>query len=268
MIDYTAHLTALMGDLILRVPALSHVDASRLLVFARPGATSSAGPVATCHCLTLPTSEPGYYYWLDRLTGEMTRRSPWFVTESPQVTIGGRSIHYLISFALPRFCDQALDRSPKRELYPDLPDWAAKLDTVVHELYHIDPGARGLRAARGADGRETSRMHGRRYRWEVAGMVRRYLASGADPEVRAFLECNFAGLVRRHGGVAATTFRTFPSFPQRYAVPLDVQPPAPAGARIEPIRLRSIPIAYTEADLVLRPFHVAGDEVTAPASRQ
>ena len=33
------------------------------------------GAYATCHCLTLPTSEPGYYYWRDRSSGEVTRRS-------------------------------------------------------------------------------------------------------------------------------------------------------------------------------------------------
>ena len=46
--------------------------------------------------------------------GELTRRSEWFVTKSPSVEIAGRSIHYLISFALPRFTDQSLERSRKR----------------------------------------------------------------------------------------------------------------------------------------------------------
>jgi hypothetical protein len=254
MIDFTASVTALMRDLIARVPELSHIDAGQVLTFARHGATASAGPFATCHCLTLPTSEPGYYYWLDRCTGEMTRRSPYFVTESPTVTIAGKPIRYLISFALPRFCDQSLSRAPKRVFYADMPDWVAKLDTIVHELYHIAPDGHGLRAARHADGREMVRMHDRHFHREVAGMVQWYLASAADPELRAFLECDFDGLVKRHDRVVATTFRTFPSFPQRYAVPLAVQPPVPTCSRIQPLRRRCLPTAYTERDLVVRAF--------------
>ena len=76
------------------------------------------GAFATCHCLSLPPSEPGYYFWRDRDTGRITRRSEWFVTKSPTVTIGPRQVKYLISFALPRFCDQSLDRSRKERFYP------------------------------------------------------------------------------------------------------------------------------------------------------
>ena len=47
---------------------------------------------------------------------------------------------------LPRFCDQSLERSRKAELYPQgTPAWVAKLDTIVHELYHIDPDESGIR---------------------------------------------------------------------------------------------------------------------------
>ena len=54
---------------------------------------------------------------------------------------------------LPRFCDQSLDRSRKADLYPaDTPGWLAKLDTVIHELYHIDPDAAGIRKLIRADG--------------------------------------------------------------------------------------------------------------------
>ena len=62
-------------------------------------------------------------------------------------------MNYMISFALPRFTDQTLSRSRKRALYPaGTPDWVAKLDTVVHELYHIDPEQNCLRRFTRADG--------------------------------------------------------------------------------------------------------------------
>ena len=57
-------------------------------MFGRFGRADAEGAFATCHCLTLPESEPGYYFWRDRATGELTRRSEWFVTKSPQVRVG------------------------------------------------------------------------------------------------------------------------------------------------------------------------------------
>ena len=111
MINYTERLTLLMDDIVARVPTLSFIDTSRVLVFARAGRTEAEGAFATCHCVRLPPSEPGYYFWRDRSTGKLTRRSEWFVTKSPSVTIGTQSIDYMISFTLPRFCDQTLSRS-------------------------------------------------------------------------------------------------------------------------------------------------------------
>ena len=80
MINYTERLTLLMQDIVLRVPTLSFINMADVLVFARLGRSKADGAFATCHCLSLPPSEPGYYFWRDRLTGRITRRSEWFVT--------------------------------------------------------------------------------------------------------------------------------------------------------------------------------------------
>src|SRR6185503_13191280 len=133
MINYTERLSLLMQDVVSRVPQLSFINMADVLVFARSGRSNAEGAFATCHCLTLPASEPGYYFWRDRATHRITRRSEWFVTKSPVVTI-----------ALPRFCDQSLDRSRKERYYPGAEPWTAKLDTVIHELYHIDPEFKGI----------------------------------------------------------------------------------------------------------------------------
>ena len=172
MINYTDSLTALMRDIVARVPALACIDLDRVLVFARLGRSHAEGAYASCHCLTLPTTEPGYFFWKDRQTGELTRRSEWFVTKSPEVRIAGRPIDYLLSFALPRFTDQSLERSRKREFYGRKPGWVAKLDTVVHELYHIDPEGHGLRRAVLPDGNIDSRLHGPSFYEDVSRMVR------------------------------------------------------------------------------------------------
>ena len=145
MINYTERLTLLMQDVVSRVPTLSFINIADVLVFARSGRTNAEGAFATCHCLTLPASEPGYYFWRDRVTHRITRRSEWFVTKSPVVMLNETRIDYMVSFALPRFCDQPLNTSRKHAQYKGYPKWITKLDTIVHELYHIDPSGAGLR---------------------------------------------------------------------------------------------------------------------------
>ncbi|MGE3277015.1 MAG: hypothetical protein AB7O67_18030 [Vicinamibacterales bacterium] len=259
-INYTAHISRLMRDIVARVPALGFIDADRLLVFARTGRTGAEGPYATCHSLTLPDSEPGYYFWRDAETGAVTRRSEWFVTRSPKVTVAGRAIDYLFSFSLPRFVDQALGTTRKAALYPSAtPDWVAKLDTIVHELYHVDPGQSGLRPVECQDGRPSFLTHSPQFFQDVARMVGEYLATSPDPALTAFLHDDFRGLVARHGSVAGATFKPFPSYPRRYREAVLPQPaPPPLGeVRIEAVHDRAR-THYTEADLQLRRFDLIG----------
>jgi len=254
MINYTDCLNTLVRDIVSRVAGLSELNPDSLLVFARYGRSGASGPYATCHCLTLPPTDPGYYYWCDRRSGRMTRRSEWFVTKSPRVSIDGNPVHYLISFVLPRFCDQALDQSRKRRFHPGQPSWIAKLDTIVHELYHIDPAQAGLRRIARLCGGPASALHGPSFLADVAGMVREYLASGADPAAYDFLRFGFEELSEQFGPVVATTFRTFPSFPQRYVEALPAQPSAPPCECIQPIKQPQLQTVYTERDLETRLF--------------
>jgi len=256
MINYTERITSLMRDIIARVPRLSHVDASELLVFARHGRSGAEGAFATCHCIGMPPTDPGYYYWSDRLTGALTRRSHWFVTKSPDVTVEGRHIRYLISFALPRFCDQTLRGAPKERFYTKAPGWLAKLDTIVHELYHIDPRSAGIRSVERHDGAPSSRSHGDDFLSDVADMVRQYIQSQPDPDAYGFLRHGFAELESRHGGVVATTFRSFPSFPQRYIelVPPSERPDTAPAVPIHPVKAWAGRTHFTEDDLMSRQF--------------
>jgi hypothetical protein len=255
MINYTERISLLMEDVVRRVPALSFIDMSRVLVFARAGRTDAEGAYATCHCVCLPPSEPGYYFWRDRGTGKLTRRSEWFVTKSPSITIGARPIDYMVSFALPRFSDQLLSRSRKQVHYKGQPDWIAKLDTIVHELYHIDPERPGIRRVERADGTDSANCHGQRFFKDVVGMVHQYLASKPDPAVYGFLSHNLAELTATFGGMVGTTFRSFPSYPQRYTEVLDPQPmQAEMNCRVEPLKVPRVRTSFTENDLVMREF--------------
>lgn len=257
MINYTDRISLLMQDLVARVPTLGFINLDDVLVFARWGRSGAEGAFATCHCLNLQPSEPGYYFWRDRKTGEITRRSEWFVTKSPTVQIGRRAISYLISFALPRFCDQSLTHSRKAEFFPGAEPWLAKLDTIVHELYHIDPDDSGIRRIEREDGTFSRHSHGPGFYEEVAAMVKQYLATNPDPAMYDFLREDFSGLQSRFGEVVATTFKTFPSYPQRYMEALADQPRVSgerADVRIEPLRVPMQPREYCEADLVTRRF--------------
>jgi hypothetical protein len=254
MINYTERISLLMSDVIARTPVLSFIDLREVLVFARFGKPEAEGAFATCHCLTLPESEPGYYFWRDRKTGELTRRSEWFVTKTPEVRVGATRMKYLISFVLPRFCEQRLERSWKAELYgAGAPSWIAKLDTIVHELYHIDPAETGMRQFSHADGSRSPRLHGPGFYEQVATIAKDYLASAPNPAVYDFLEWDFSMLEKLYDGVAATTFRNFPSFPQRYAEACPALP-IDGGVRVEPVKPFTQPSLYTEDDLYIRQF--------------
>ena len=257
MINYTEHLTALMQDVVARVPTLSFIDMADVLVFARAGRSNAEGAFATCHCLSLPPSEPGYYFWRDRSTKRITRRCEWFVTKSPEVTIGARPIKYMLSFSLPRFCDQSLDRTRKEKFYPGVDRWMAKLDTVIHELYHIDPSLAGIRRIEREDGTYSANCHGQQFFEQVADMVHTYMSTGPSPAVYEFLREDFTNLETRYGGIVGTSFRTFPSFPQRFVERLPEQIPCDADAedvKIEPLRAIQQPTLYTDDDLHVRRF--------------
>ena len=256
MINYTDSVTLLMEDIVRRVSTLSFIDMKRLLVFARAGRTGAEGAYATCHCISLPPSEAGYYFWRDRKSGQLTRRSEWFVTRSPEVTIDGNQVDYMISFALPRFCDQSLSRSRKGVHYNGQPNWVAKLDTIIHELYHIDPERPGIRRMELADGTYSPNCHGHRFFEDVVAMVNQYLASDPDPAVYDFLRYSFEDLRAKHGGVTGTTFRSFPSYPQRYTEVLNPQPVASDDMTcpVEPLKVARVTTTFAGNDLVVREF--------------
>ena len=255
-LNYTGQVTRLMHDIVARVPALGFIDLSRVLVFARPGRSSADGAYASCHSLGLPTSDPGYFFWRDRETGAITRRTEWFVTKSPEVYFEGTAINYMVSFSLPRFTDQTLARSRKRSLYaPGTADWVGKLDTVVHELYHIDPAQNCLRRFGRSDGTWSDALHSPTYFEDVASLVREYLASNPDQRLLEFLQYDFEGLRIRYGGVAGTTFRSFPSYPRRYreAVAGEPLPAEIENAHVEKVVDASGKV-FSEEDLQLREF--------------
>jgi len=88
-------------------------------------------------------------------------------------------------------------------------------------------------------------------------MVTTYVDSRPDPEAYGFLQHDFDTLTSRFGGVVGMTFRTFPSFPQRYIERLATQPPCEAdmeGVKVDSLRVPQQPTRYTQDDLHMREF--------------
>ncbi|HVB38923.1 MAG TPA: hypothetical protein VND92_10315, partial [Vicinamibacterales bacterium] len=77
-----------------------------------------------------------------------------------------------------------------------------------------------------------------------------------DPAVYEFLRYDFRQLEDRYGSVVGTTFRTFPSYPQRYAEALSPQPQLAVDddLALERLHVRQLPTQYTEHDLHARRF--------------
>jgi hypothetical protein len=133
----------------------------------------------------------------------------------------------------------------------------AKLDTVVHELYHIDPELAGIRRIEKEDGTYSANCHGHKFFEQVSEMVHTYLATNPPREAYDFLRDDFDGLTASHGGVVGTSFRTFPSFPQRSIERLPEQPPCEsdaAGVKVDSLRVPQQPTRYTQDDLHVRQF--------------
>ena len=142
----------------------------------------------------------------------------------------------------------------KRARYRGHPEWMAKLDTIIHELYHIDPHQPGIRRIERADGTPSTKCHSPAFFQDVVEMVTQYLTSSPDPEILEFLRYDFVGLTTRYGGVVATTFKGS-SYPRRY---MEVMRPQPQEAGhdcpVEPLDLPRAMKHFTEADLVVRRF--------------
>src|SRR6185503_21098405 len=102
------------------------------------------------------------------------------------------------------FCDQSSKSSKKQTHYAGYPAWITKLDTIVHELYHIDPERPGIRRMEKADGTYSANCHGDRFFADVVEMVNQYLHTKPDPAVSDFLHYNFTELTERFGTVAGT----------------------------------------------------------------
>jgi predicted metallopeptidase len=171
--DFCGHVGRLCADIVTRCASLYHVDISRLL-FAVTQARSSR-----VHGLQARVTPLRFH------NGHLQRQRRGTSYQVQRYFVGGLEMLYVVTFCLPRFLDQEFDD---------------KFITLFHELYHISPAFDG--DLRRHDGRCALHSRSKRgYDAHMADLARAYLASGADPDLHAFLRLNFAQLEHRHGRV-------------------------------------------------------------------
>ena len=161
-----------MQDVVTRVPRLAFLNMADVLVFARSGRSNAEGAFATCHSLTLPPSEPGYYFWRDRTVG---RNHPALgVVRRPnrrRVTVGRRPIRHDFAFgaALSAINARAdAERAvPSRRRHT-----AAVAGETRHRgprsCHHIDPQLGASAGSRAKTARYSASCHGPDFFQQVA----------------------------------------------------------------------------------------------------
>jgi hypothetical protein len=174
MFDYSHHMKRLIADISTRCEALAHIDADRLLVGIsrarnrkRHGLQAKLMPLKFQGGLRTTKGQGRSYY------------------EMPTVKHDGREILYVIYFCLPRFQDLG---------------FVAKLTTVFHELYHINPEFNG--DIRRFPGRFYQHSHSEKeYDRIVEKLARKYLDGPSANGLTDFLKLDHDSLVRVHGEV-------------------------------------------------------------------
>jgi hypothetical protein len=188
-----------------RVERLGHIRPGQIIHgVSQARVRTSHGVYAQCHGLRFKNGKREHhtndgYAWV------------W-----PELRIKGRDVLYYITYYLPRF----LDQSPQ-----------ARLQTLVHELYHISPHFNGdLRRFPGRN-----EFHGNRYE-DFDGVVDSIvdeLRPQLDFARYPFLTCTFDELCVRYGAVVGNRLKRFK--PRRVPVS-DLAPPhaVPAGTSRPP----------------------------------
>ncbi len=162
MVDFNMSMTRLIAEIVQRVGDFHHIRPNQVLVSATFNrSTRKSGLLAYVLPLKYRAGSPVER----RVRG--SREYHWAMLPVVQ---DGVEILYIVYFMLPRF----LHRSPRE-----------KLETVVHELYHISPLFNGdLRRFKGR-----SVLHGshKAYDEKVRELTEEFLATDPNPESYAFL---------------------------------------------------------------------------------
>jgi predicted metallopeptidase len=178
--DFTHHIRRLCEDMASRAEQLHHIDMERVAI----SFSQTRSPVKT-----------GIYASLTplRFTGgashTIRRGRKWEIQKV--IDTNGRSMLYLLNFYLPRFLDL---------------NFREKLETVIHELWHVSPDFDGDLRRLG----QRKYAHGasvKKYDAYVKQLADEWLSLNPPERVYAFLREDFRQLTAQHGNVIGTKIR-------------------------------------------------------------
>lgn len=177
--DFTGAMRRLCSDMVARLPELLHIDFARVAVsFRQTRNASRCGIFASLTPLRFPGGA------LEAVRRGRRWRYPRLIGPD------GRDWLYILNFYLPRFLNLS---------------FSEKLETIVHELWHIGPNCDGdLRRHSGRCFAHGSSQ--KRYDARLRPLVRAYLDSQPPEDLYAFLRSDFAALLRQHGRVVGQRF--------------------------------------------------------------
>ncbi len=175
--DYTAAIADLCVDIVFRVPELRHIDMSRVAVsFAQTKHSEPFGVFASATPLRFEGGKLNYE----------ARNKTWAIQRC--FNPDGVEYLYILYFYVPRFIELKLSQ---------------KIETIVHELYHISPFFNG----------DVRRFHGRcyahgssrkKYDDTVRGFVDHWLKQEPSQKIWSFLRLNYMELIQVYGALHGT----------------------------------------------------------------
>jgi predicted metallopeptidase len=179
--DFTHNIRLLCEDIVSRLESLKHIDMSRVAVsFAQARSGTRAGMYATLTPLRFPGGK----------SHTIRRGRKWSMQKVKDHN--GHDMLYILNFYLPRFLNL-----PLRE----------KLDTVVHELWHVGPRFDGDIRRFG----DRCFAHGpskKQYDRQVSQMVNQWLEQSPPDSVYDFLQSNFRELEARYTRIIGSKMPT------------------------------------------------------------
>jgi hypothetical protein len=178
--DYTAAIAAVCGDICFRVPELRHIDMSRVAVgFSQTKNSEPFGIFASATPLRFENGEPF----------RQSRGRIWTIQRHCRPD--GVEYLYILYFYVPRFIELPLSQ---------------KLDTIVHELYHVHPLFNG--DLRRFAGRRFAHGSKKRYDQTVSRLVQYWLKQDPPADLWEFLCYNYKNLVVKCGAPNGTRIPT------------------------------------------------------------
>ncbi len=179
--DYTAVIARVCEDICFRLPEFRHIDMRYVGVsFSQTKHSDPHGVFASTYPLRFQ----------DGAQTTLRRGRPWTIQRF--FKRDGTEYLYILYFYVPRFMELSL---------------TDKLETIIHELYHINPLFNGdLRRFKGRCFAHGSSQ--KKYDATVRALTQRWLARDPAPEIWDPLRYNFAQIQSIYGNITGTRIPT------------------------------------------------------------